>query len=164
MVHRSSSVPYSDIARAACRRSIMRRGSASLSSSRARRKSLHLPPLCVTRLGTIVEGRARSLQCLEQVLDQRAGSPVGWQAIRARCGLSDAAEPHLSRRDRSEETIVSLRALADHRSVALGCGSGLACRQRRPAQPQMTKELRRLPFREGSWCASDREAVQRTLR
>jgi len=26
----------------------------------------------------------------------RAGSPVGWQAIRARCALSDAAEPHLS--------------------------------------------------------------------
>jgi hypothetical protein len=49
----------------------------------ARRKSLHLPPLCRTRLGTIVDGRARSPQCLEQVLGERAGSPVGWQAIRA---------------------------------------------------------------------------------
>jgi hypothetical protein len=33
----------------------------------------------------------------KQDLDERLGSPLGWQAIRARCALSDAAEPHLSR-------------------------------------------------------------------
>jgi hypothetical protein len=32
------------------------------------------------------------------------------------------------------------------------------------AKPQMTEEQRRRRFREGSFCASDREAVQRTLR
>jgi hypothetical protein len=78
--------------RATCRRSIIRRGTASSSSSRARRKSLHPPPLCRTQLGTIVDGRARSLQCLEQVLGERAGRLRGGKPF-ARCALSDAAEP-----------------------------------------------------------------------
>jgi hypothetical protein len=52
----------------------------------------------------------------EQVLDERAGSPVWWQATRARRALSDAAEPHLWRQERT---------FPDHRSVPLGCGSSL---------------------------------------
>jgi site-specific DNA recombinase len=37
----------------------------------------------------------------KQVVDKRFGSPHGRQAILARSALFDAAEPHLSRRDRS---------------------------------------------------------------
>src|SRR6266853_1685703 len=59
---------------------------------------------------------------------------LGWEAVRPRCALPDAAEPHLSGRDRSQPTILSWRARADYRSAALGCGPGSACQQRCPAQ------------------------------
>ena len=74
----------------------------------------------------------------EQVADERLGPPARRQAIRPRRALPDAAEPHLSRRDRSQGTIPSWRARADHRSAAVGCGSGTACRQRRRAQLRRT--------------------------
>ena len=45
----------------------------------------------------------------EQVADERLGPHLGWQAIRPRCALPDAAEPHLSGRDRSQRTILSWR-------------------------------------------------------
>jgi hypothetical protein len=48
---------------------------ASLSSPRARRKSLHRPPLCRTRLGTIVERRARrNNQILANTCDHRSAA------------------------------------------------------------------------------------------
>src|SRR5437868_11768465 len=37
------------------------------------------------------------------------GPHLGWQAICPRCALSDAAEPHLPGRDRSQPTILSWR-------------------------------------------------------
>ena len=46
-----------------------------MSSPRARRKSLHRPPLCRTRLGTIVERRARrSNQILANTCDHRSAA------------------------------------------------------------------------------------------
>jgi len=63
---------------AACRRSVIRRRTASSSSTKARRKpALHLSPLCRTRLGPVVEGRARRPQHPEQVADERIGRPRG---------------------------------------------------------------------------------------
>ena len=83
----------------------------------------------------------------EQVADERLGPHLGWQAIRARRALPDAAEPHLSGRDRSQGTILSWRTQADHRSAAVGCGSGAACRQRRPAQRWRTNSPAEPPRR-----------------
>jgi len=60
------------------------------------------------------------------------------QAILARCALPDIAEPHLSRRDRSQGPIPSWRTHADHRSAAVEYGSGAACRQYRHAQLRHT--------------------------
>ena len=45
--------------------------------------SLDLSPLCRTRIGRIVKGRARSPECQKQILDERLGPPLGRQAIRA---------------------------------------------------------------------------------
>ena len=70
----------------------------------------------------------------EQVVDERLGPRRRRQAILARRALPDAAEPHLSRRDRSQGTIPSRRTRADHRSAAVGCGPGAARRQYRRAQ------------------------------
>jgi site-specific DNA recombinase len=47
---------------------------------------------------------------------------------------ADIAEPHLSRRNRSQWRIPSRRTPVDHRSGAVGRGSGAACGQHRPAQ------------------------------
>ena len=63
-----------------------------------------------------------------------SGRLVGRQAVLARRALPDAAKPHLSRRDRSQGPIPSWRTHADHRSAAVGCGPGAACRQCRRAQ------------------------------
>jgi site-specific DNA recombinase len=38
-------------------------------------RALHLPPLCQTRLGSVVEGGTRRPPDQEQVMDQRFGSP-----------------------------------------------------------------------------------------
>jgi len=58
----------------------------------ARRKPCaSFSPLCRTRLGPVVEGRARRLQHSEQVADERIGSSARRQAIRARRALFDAA-------------------------------------------------------------------------
>ena len=72
-------------------------------------RALHFSPLCRTRLGAVVEGRTGSPEHPEQVADERLGPHLGWQAIRARCALPDAAEPHLSGRDRSQRRILSWR-------------------------------------------------------
>jgi Resolvase, N terminal domain len=63
-------------------------------------------------LGSVrfVEGRAASPDHSGQVADERLGPHLGWQAIGPRCALPDAAKPHLSRRDRSPQTILSWRA------------------------------------------------------
>jgi DNA invertase Pin-like site-specific DNA recombinase len=66
--------------------------------------------------------------------DERRGAPHRRQAVLARCALPDAAEPPLSRRDRSHGPISSRRTPADHRSAAVGRGSGPACKQHRGAQ------------------------------
>src|SRR5438876_7861056 len=68
--------------------------------SEAENRALDFSPLCRTRLCPVVEGRAGSPQHPEQVADQRLGPHLRWQAIRPRCALPDAAEPHLSGRDR----------------------------------------------------------------
>jgi len=88
----------------------------------------------ISRLGPIVEGGARSARHQKQVVDERFGSPDRRQAVLARCPLPDVAEPHLSRRGRSQRPIPSRRTQADHRSAALGCGSGTARRQYRRTQ------------------------------
>ena len=75
------------------------------------------------------ELEARDIQ--SKLRTSACGARIGWQAILARCALPDAAEPHLSRRDRSQGTIPSWRTRADHRSAAVGCGPGPACQQRR---------------------------------
>jgi site-specific DNA recombinase len=76
--------------------------------------------LCRTRLGAVVEGGARSPGNQKQVVDERCGSPDRRQAILARGALPDVAEPHLSRRDRSQGTIPSWRTRANHRPSAMG--------------------------------------------
>src|ERR1700730_2376818 len=101
---------------------------------RGRNRSLHLPPLRRTRLGPIVKGGARSPRHYEQLPGERVRSLPGRQAIRARRPLPDAAEPHLPRRDRSQGTVLSRRTHADHRSGAVGNGSGATRRQRCSAQ------------------------------
>src|SRR5208282_3899244 len=67
------------------------------------------------------------------------GSGDRRQAILARCALPDAAEPTLSRRDRSQGTIPPRRTPADHRSAAVEYGSGATCRQYRRAQLRHTQ-------------------------
>ena len=80
-------------------------------------------PLCRTRLGPVIEARARSSRDQKQVVDDRFG-PRRWrQAIFARRALPDAAEPPVSRRDRSQGTMPSRRTYADHRSVVCGMQS-----------------------------------------
>jgi site-specific DNA recombinase len=71
-----------------------------------------------------------------QLVKSKSDERLGWQAIRLRRALPDAAEPHLSRPDRSQGTILSRRTPADHRSAALGCGSGATCRQMPPSTTQ----------------------------
>src|ERR1700726_2101855 len=66
-------------------------------------------------------------------MDERFRAPRGRQAVLARRALPDAAEPHLSRRDRSQGAIPSWRAHADRRSAAVGCRSAAARRQYRAA-------------------------------
>jgi len=61
-----------------------------------------------------------------------------WQAVLAWGALPDVAEPHLSRRDRSQRTIPSQRTPANHRPAAVGCGSDAARRQYRRAQLRHT--------------------------
>ena len=53
------------------------------------------------------ELEARSIR--SKLRTSAAGAHLGWQAIRPRCALSDAAESHLSGRDRSQPTILSWR-------------------------------------------------------
>ena len=48
------------------------------------------------------------------LVDERFGPPHWLQAVLARCALPDIAEPHLSRRDRSQGAIPSRRTHADH--------------------------------------------------
>ena len=89
-----------------------------------------------------------SVRLLKEELEARGIKSKSWtsasgrldrrQAILARRALPDAAEPHLSRRDRSQGTIPSRRTHADHRSAAVGCGSGAARRQHRRAQLRHT--------------------------
>src|SRR6185295_12454006 len=111
-------------------------------------RALDFSPLCRTRLCPVVERRAGGPEHPEQVADERLGRDLGWQAICPRCALSDAAEPHLSRRDRSQGAITPWRAPADHRSAALGCGSGAACQQRRRAEFGRTKSPAELARRD----------------
>ena len=115
--------------RAASRRSIIRRGTASSSSSRGENR-------CIFRR----YAELGSVRLLMDELEVRSVSSKSWASAPgrlwggkpfARCALPNAAEPHLSRRDRSQEIVVSWRTLTDHRSVVLGCGSGPACRLRR---------------------------------
>jgi hypothetical protein len=59
-------------------------------------RALHFSPLCRTRLGAAVEGRAGRPQHPEQVADERIRSPARRQSIRPRRALFDAAKPDLS--------------------------------------------------------------------
>ena len=98
----------------------------SPTSRRGGNRPLDLPPLCRARLGPVIEGGARSTRDQKQVLDERFGSAARRQAILARCAPPDIAEPHLSRRGRSQGANPSRRTHADHRSAAVGRGSGAA--------------------------------------
>jgi DNA invertase Pin-like site-specific DNA recombinase len=75
---------------------------------------------------------ARSIQ--SRLRTSASGRHTRRQAIRPRRALSDAAKPDLSRRDRPQGAIPSWGAHADHRSAAVGCGSGTAGQQRRRAE------------------------------
>ena len=76
-----------------------------------------------------------------------SGRLVGRQAVLARRALPDAAEPHLSRQDRSQGPIPSWRAHADHRSATVGCRSGAARRQYCPAPMRQTNAPAQPPRR-----------------
>src|SRR6202030_1233409 len=80
-------------------------------------------------------------------MDERLGAPRGRQVVLARRALPDAAEPHLSRQDRSQGPIPSWRAHADHRSATVGCRSGAARRQYRPAPMRQTNAPAQPPRR-----------------
>jgi len=138
-------VPTPDIARAKCCRSVIRRGPQACHRSRARQKSLHSHRY--TKLGSVslLKDELQPCRRYEQVLDERAGSRVGWQAMRAQCALSDAAEPHLSRRDRSQEAIQSPTPIIPLWDAAQGQVASDAA----PAKPDITEELQRLRSREG---------------
>ena len=77
-------------------------GKLVIDRERGGNRALHFSPLCRTRLGPVVEGRAGRPEHPEQVADERLGPHLGWQAIRPRRALPDAAKPHLSGRDRSQ--------------------------------------------------------------
>jgi DNA invertase Pin-like site-specific DNA recombinase len=91
-------------------------------------------PLCRARLGAVVEARARCRRHQKQ--DEGRGSPQRRQAVLAGRALSLAAEPYLSRRDRSQAKILSRRTPADHRSAVVGRSSGTAREQHHRAQGQ----------------------------
>jgi hypothetical protein len=92
---------------AACRRSGIGHRQAHHPRQRGGNRALHFSPLCRTRLGPAVEGRAGRPPHPQQVADERLGPPARQQAIRARRTLFDAAKPGLSRRDRPQGAIPS---------------------------------------------------------
>src|ERR1700757_1319375 len=79
-----------------------------------------------TELGSVrlLKAELEAQGSKKQVVDEGGGSPDRRQAILTRGALPDVAEPHLSRRDRSQGPIPSRRTPADHRPDAVGRGSG----------------------------------------
>ena len=73
------------------------RRQASGDRERGGDRSQHFSPLCRTRLGPVIEGRARSPGDQQQVVGDGFGSPRWRQVILARRALSRPAEPPLSR-------------------------------------------------------------------
>jgi len=93
-------------------------------------KSLAFSPLCKLGLVRLLKDELQACHCHEQVLDERAGSRVGWQAMRAQCASSDAAEPHL----RGEMFTRSYRIRANTRRSPIG-SSGMWFKLWLPATP-----------------------------
>jgi site-specific DNA recombinase len=81
----------------------------------------------------------RSVRALKAELDEAGirskrrtltdGTPLWWPETRPRSPLSDAAEPHLSRRDHSQRQRLSRRASGDYRTSPVGPSSGHPCRE-----------------------------------